>query len=49
MVTMTHPNVTGEQVWAAFRGTHEVRWRERYHGLLLVFEGQNCHAIAPWL
>jgi transposase len=49
MVAMTNPSVTREQVWEAFRGTPDVRLRERYHGLLLVFDGKSCPEIAQWL
>jgi hypothetical protein len=49
MLTITNPSITREQVWEAFRGTHDVRLRERHHGILLVFDGKSCPEIAPWL
>jgi hypothetical protein len=30
MLKITNPGVTREQVWGAFRRTHDVRLRERY-------------------
>ena len=39
MLTITNTTVTREQVWAAFRRTHEVRLRERYHTILLLMDG----------
>ena len=49
MLRITNLAVTRAQVWAAFRRTHEVRLRERYHAILLLMEGQSCPEIAPWL
>ncbi len=49
MLTMTNPSVTREPVWEACRGAHKVRWRERYHGICLAFEGNSCAEIAPGL
>jgi transposase len=49
MVTMTNPSVTREQVWEACRGAHNVRLRERYHGILLAVDGKSCSEIAQWL
>jgi hypothetical protein len=49
MLTITYPSITREQVWEAFRGTHDVRLRERHHGILLVFDGKSRPEIAPWL
>jgi transposase len=49
MLTITNLRVTREQVWAAFRRTHNVRLRERYHCILLLLEGKSCPEIAPWL
>jgi hypothetical protein len=31
MLTITNTAVTREQVWTAFRRTHNARRRERYH------------------
>jgi transposase len=49
MLTITSLRVTREQVWAAFRRTHNVRLRERYHGILLLMDGKSCPELAPWL
>jgi transposase len=49
MLTMTNPTVSRDQVWAAFRGAHDVRLRERYHSILLVLDGKSCPEIAQWL
>jgi transposase len=49
MLTITNPRVTREQVWAAFRRTHDVRLRERYHCILLLMDGESCPEIAQWL
>jgi transposase len=49
MVTITNTTVTREQVWAAFRRTHDVRVRERYHAILLLMDGKSCSEIAQWL
>lgn len=49
MLKITNPTVTREQVWAASRTSHDVRWRERYHGILLLLDGQSCPEIAQWL
>jgi transposase len=49
MVTITDTTVTREQVWAAFRRTHDVRLRERYHAILLLMDGKSCSEIAQWL
>ena len=49
MLTITNTTVTREQVWAAFRRTHDVRLRERYHAILLLMDGMNCSEIAQWL
>jgi transposase len=46
MLTITNPSVTREQVREAFRGAHNVRLRERYHGILPAFEGKSCSKIA---
>jgi hypothetical protein len=47
MANSTNPTVTRELVWAAFRQTHDVRLRERYHGLWLRLDGKSCPEIAP--
>jgi transposase len=49
MLTITNTAVTREQVWTAFRRTHDVRLRERYHGILLLLDGKSCAEIAQWL
>jgi hypothetical protein len=49
MVTMTNTTVTRDTVWSALRQTHDVRLRERYHGILLLMDGQTCLEIAQWL
>jgi transposase len=49
MLKITNPTVPREQVWAAFRKRHDVRWRERYHGIWLLRDGKRCPEIAPWL
>jgi hypothetical protein len=45
MSKITHPTVTRETVWSAFRGCHEVHLRERYHAVLLLAEGHTCPDI----
>jgi transposase len=49
MLTITNPSVTRGPVWAAFRRARDVRWRERYHSILLVLDGKSCPEIAQWL
>lgn len=49
MLKITNPTVTRETVWKAFRGSHDVRLRERYHAVLLVLDGKTCSEIAQWL
>jgi transposase len=49
MVTITNTTVTRDEVWRAFRRTHEVRLRERYHGILLLRDGHSCPETAQWL
>jgi transposase len=49
MLTITNTTVTREQVWMAFRQTHDIRLRERYHGILLLMDGRSCPDIAQWL
>ena len=49
MLAITNPTVTRDEVWAAFRRTHDVRLRERYHCILLLMDGKTCPEIAPWL
>jgi transposase len=49
MLKITNATVTREQVWAAFRKTHDVRRRERYHCVLLLLDGKSCAEIAQWL
>jgi transposase len=49
MVTITNTTVTRDEVWRAFRRTHNVRLRERYHGILLLIDGHSCPETAQWL
>jgi transposase len=49
MLSITNTTVTREQLWRTFRRTHDVRLRERYHGILLLMDGQSCPEIAQWL
>jgi transposase len=49
MLSITNTTVTRERVWAAFRRTHDVRVRERYHGILLLMDGKSCPEVAQWL
>jgi hypothetical protein len=48
MLTITNTTVTREHVWTAFRRTHEVRRRERYHSTLLLMDGKSGPEVAPW-
>jgi transposase len=49
MVTMTNTPITRNEVWRAFRRTHDVRLRERYHCILLLMDGRSCPEMAQWL
>ncbi len=49
MLKITNPAVTREAVWHAFRQSHDVRLRERYHAVLLLLDGNTCPDIAQWL
>jgi transposase len=49
MLNISHPTVSREQVWAAFRQTRDLRLRERYHSILLLLDGKTCSEIAQWL
>jgi transposase len=49
MLTITNQGVTRELLWEAFRGKHDLRLRERYHSIFLVFDGRSCPEIAQWL
>ena len=49
MLAITNTAVTREELWRAFRHTHDVRWRERYHCILLLIDGKSCPEIAQWL
>jgi hypothetical protein len=49
LLKITNPTVTREQGWAAFRTSHDGRWRERYHGIVLRLDGQSCPEMAQWL
>jgi transposase len=48
-LAITNATATWEQVWAAFRRTHDVRLRERYHSILLLMDGNSCDEIAQWV
>jgi hypothetical protein len=49
MLNITNPTVTREQVWGAFRQAHEVRLRERDHGIWLLRDGKSGTDTAQWL
>jgi transposase len=49
MLAITSTTVTRDEVWGAFRRTHDVRLRERYHCMLLLMDGKSCPEIAQWL
>jgi transposase len=49
MLTLTTTTGTREDVWRAFRRTHEARLRERYHWVLLLLDGKSCPEMAQWL
>lgn len=49
MLTITNTTVTRDELRRAFRRTHEVRLRERYHCMLLLMDGKTCPEIAQWL
>ena len=49
MLKITNPSVTRDAVLSAFRRSHDVRLRERYHAVLLLLDGQTCSDIAQWL
>jgi transposase len=49
MLAITNTAVTREELWRAFRHTHDVRRRERYHCILLLMDGKSCPEIAQWL
>jgi transposase len=49
MVTIINTTIPREEVWRAFRQTHDARLRERYHCSLLLIDGKSCPAIAQWL
>jgi transposase len=49
VLTITNTTVSREDVWRVFRQTNDVRLRERYHCLLLLFDGHPCPDIARWL
>jgi hypothetical protein len=49
MLTITNTTVTLDEVWTAFRRTHDARLRERYHSLLLLLDGRTCSEVAQWL
>jgi transposase len=48
MLTITNTTVTRDEVWRAFRRTHDARLRERYHCMLLLIDGQSCPEMAQW-
>jgi hypothetical protein len=47
MLTITNITVTRAEVWRAFRRVHDVRLRERYHGILLLMAGKNVSRDCP--
>jgi transposase len=49
MWKIPNSTVTRAQVWAAFRRSHDVRWRERSHGILRLLGGKSCPEMAQWL
>jgi transposase len=49
LLPITHTTGPRAQVWMAFRQTHDIRLRERYHGMLLRMDGRRCPDIAQWL
>jgi transposase len=49
MVTIGHTTIPREDIWRAFRQTHDVRLRERYHGILLLIDGNSGPEVAQWL
>ena len=49
MLTITNTSVAREAVLSAFRRSHDVRLRERYHAVLLVLDGKTCPDIASGL
>jgi transposase len=49
MLTITNTTVTRKAVWTAFRRTHDIRLRERYHSIVLLMDGKTCPEIAQWL
>jgi hypothetical protein len=49
MLTITNATGTRAEVWSAFRRTHDLRRRERYHGILLLMDGKSCSESAQWL
>jgi hypothetical protein len=49
MLTITNTTVTRDELWRAFRRTHEVRLRERYCCMLLLMDGKTYPKIAQCL
>jgi hypothetical protein len=49
MLTITNTTVTRAPVWTALHRTHNGRWREHYHAILLRMDGKSCSEIAQWL
>ena len=49
MVTISNTTGPREDIWCAFRQTHDVRLRERYHCILLLIDGKSCPEVAQWL
>jgi transposase len=49
MLTITNTTVTRDEVWTAFRRTHDARLRERDHSILLLLDGKSCPEVAQWL
>lgn len=49
MLTITNSAISRQEVWRAFRRTHDVRLRERYHSVLLLMDGKSCPEVAQWV
>jgi transposase len=49
MLTSTNTAETREHVWTTLCRTHDVRLRERDHGILLLRDGTRCPGIAQRL
>jgi hypothetical protein len=49
MFAITNTAVMREELWRAFRQTHDVHLRERYHCILLLMDGKSCPEIAQMM